>query len=107
MDWMLLPLRRYAEFTGRSRRREYWMYTLLVVLAAIGLSIMDGVLGLMVETVGILSTLFALSMALGLLTEHVQVFRLLRVQPFRAVATWAMFSAAVWLAALAFGAIAG
>ena len=54
-----------------------------------------------------LSTLFALSMALGLLAEHVQVFRLLRVQPFRAVAAWAMFSAAVWLAALTFGAMAG
>jgi uncharacterized membrane protein YhaH (DUF805 family) len=29
MRWMLMPLRRYAEFSGRSRRREYWMYTLL------------------------------------------------------------------------------
>jgi len=29
MDWMLMPLRRYAEFSGRSRRREYWMFALL------------------------------------------------------------------------------
>lgn len=28
MNWMLMPLRRYAEFSGRSRRREYWMFTL-------------------------------------------------------------------------------
>lgn len=54
-----------------------------------------------------LSTLFGLSMALGLLAEHVPLFRLLRVQPFQVVATWVMFSAAVWLAALAFGAMAG
>lgn len=29
MDWMFLPLRRYAEFSGRSRRLEYWMFTLM------------------------------------------------------------------------------
>lgn len=29
MDWMLMPLKRYADFQGRSRRKEYWMFTLL------------------------------------------------------------------------------
>ncbi|HEY1137189.1 MAG TPA: DUF805 domain-containing protein [Xanthomonadaceae bacterium] len=29
MDWMLMPLKRYADFNGRSRRKEYWMFTLL------------------------------------------------------------------------------
>ena len=29
MHWMLMPLRRYAEFSGRSRRKEYWMFALL------------------------------------------------------------------------------
>ncbi|UZK68651.1 DUF805 domain-containing protein [Sphingomonas sp. S1-29] len=40
MHWMLLPLRRYADFKGRSRRREYWMFVLLVmaVVAAAGLA---------------------------------------------------------------------
>ena len=28
MEWMLMPLKRYAEFDGRSRRMEYWMFTL-------------------------------------------------------------------------------
>jgi uncharacterized membrane protein YhaH (DUF805 family) len=32
MKWMLLPLKRYAEFSGRSRRKEYWMFYLGVVL---------------------------------------------------------------------------
>lgn len=39
MEWMLLPLRRYADFQGRSRRLEYWMFTLgaslLLVVAII------------------------------------------------------------------------
>ncbi len=32
MEWMLMPLKRYADFEGRSRRKEYWMFTLLYVL---------------------------------------------------------------------------
>jgi len=30
MNWMLLPLRRYADFSGRSRRLEYWLFTVFV-----------------------------------------------------------------------------
>ncbi|WOE74999.1 DUF805 domain-containing protein [Alterisphingorhabdus coralli] len=28
MEWMILPLKRYADFEGRSRRMEYWMFQL-------------------------------------------------------------------------------
>lgn len=42
MEWMLLPFRRYAEFGGRSRRKEYWMFTLLGVLVAAALRIVFG-----------------------------------------------------------------
>jgi uncharacterized membrane protein YhaH (DUF805 family) len=28
MEFMLLPLKRYADFNGRSRRMEYWMFQL-------------------------------------------------------------------------------
>jgi uncharacterized membrane protein YhaH (DUF805 family) len=46
MDWMLLPLRRYARFSGRARPREYWMFVLFLFLCLVGLSIVEGVLGL-------------------------------------------------------------
>jgi uncharacterized membrane protein YhaH (DUF805 family) len=32
MEWMFMPLRRYAEFSGRSRRMEYWMFALFQFL---------------------------------------------------------------------------
>lgn len=32
MEWMLMPLRRYAEFSGRSRRMEYWMFALFIAI---------------------------------------------------------------------------
>ena len=35
LDWMLMPYRRYADFSGRSRRKEYWMFTLLSVIVSI------------------------------------------------------------------------
>jgi hypothetical protein len=32
MEWMLLPYRRYADFSGRSRRKEYWMFILFTLI---------------------------------------------------------------------------
>lgn len=46
MEWMTLPLKRYADFSGRSRRKEYWMYTLLIVIVAVVVGIVEGITGL-------------------------------------------------------------
>lgn len=35
MDWMLLPLKRYADFSGRSRRLEYWMFNLGITIVMV------------------------------------------------------------------------
>lgn len=32
LGWMIMPLKRYAEFSGRSRRKEYWAFLLLNVI---------------------------------------------------------------------------
>ncbi|MDB5693339.1 MAG: hypothetical protein JWO81_2402 [Alphaproteobacteria bacterium] len=32
MEYMFMPLKRYAEFSGRSRRMEYWMFTLFLIV---------------------------------------------------------------------------
>ncbi len=37
MHWMIEPLRRYADFTGRSRRQEFWMFFLFQTLVVIGI----------------------------------------------------------------------
>lgn len=39
MEWMLMPYRRYADFSGRSCRKEYWMFQLFIVLVAIVLGV--------------------------------------------------------------------
>ena len=45
MDWMLLPLKRYADFQGRSRRMEYWMFTLGIAIVEIVLFALFAMLG--------------------------------------------------------------
>ncbi|HEY5713705.1 MAG TPA: DUF805 domain-containing protein [Allosphingosinicella sp.] len=52
MHWMLMPLRRYADFSGRSRRMEFWMWQLgkviffgvlfILALAMMGPALMSG-----------------------------------------------------------------
>lgn len=32
LEWMIMPLKRYFDFSGRSRRKEYWSFMLLVVI---------------------------------------------------------------------------
>jgi uncharacterized membrane protein YhaH (DUF805 family) len=46
MQWMLMPLRRYAEFSGRSRRKEYWMWLLFYLIVLAIATYLDILLGL-------------------------------------------------------------
>ena len=43
MEWMLMPLKRYADFSGRSRRKEYWMWVLFQVILFTGVTIVGGI----------------------------------------------------------------
>lgn len=67
MDWMLMPLRRYADFSGRSRRKEYWMFALGVmgvVFLVIALALlMSGGLSGMAQTGGFLAGPFMIVFA--------------------------------------------
>jgi uncharacterized membrane protein YhaH (DUF805 family) len=46
MNWYLAVLKKYAVFSGRARRKEYWMYVLFYVIFAVAAIIVDNVLGL-------------------------------------------------------------
>ena len=46
MDLILKPLRHYADFTGRTRRREFWSFFLFVWIMLFVLMYLDTVLGL-------------------------------------------------------------
>ncbi len=52
MDWYLAVLKNYAGFSGRARRKEYWMFVLFNVIFAIVAMILDNVLGIAMEGIG-------------------------------------------------------
>src|SRR5690606_9458415 len=77
LEWMLMPIKRYTDFSGRSRRKEYWMYLLGVIIAAIVLSIIESIVGLsgMVGGVyGPLTTIFLLGIIIPSIAVQVRRF---------------------------------
>jgi len=67
LGWMLFPLKRYAEFDGRSSRREFWMFLLLLNLATLAIAVSGLVVGLEIAF-----ALWALGM-LGILAPYLAV----------------------------------
>ena len=45
MKWFLVAVKKYATFSGRAQRAEYWYYTLFYILIYLGLSAIDSVTG--------------------------------------------------------------
>ena len=45
MSWYLQALKKYAVFSGRSRRMEYWYFVLFNIIVSIVLGVIDGLLG--------------------------------------------------------------
>jgi uncharacterized membrane protein YhaH (DUF805 family) len=72
MEWAILPLRRYAEFKGRSRRKEYWSFVLLTVAVFAALYFLEGLLHLSVRGQGPLTFLFQLAILLPMLAVGVR-----------------------------------
>lgn len=71
MNGYLTTLKKYADFSGRARRTEYWMFLLFNLVIAMLLGVVDYVLG----TPGIIGMIFALailipSIAVGVRRLH-------------------------------------
>ena len=45
MNWYVKALKQYVDFSGRARRREYWMFFLVNLVIVIVLSLVDTMLG--------------------------------------------------------------
>jgi len=58
MNWYLEVLKKYAVFSGRARRKEFWMFALFYVIFAIVAGILDKVL----TGKSILGTIYTLAM---------------------------------------------
>ena len=63
MSWFVEALKKYAVFSGRSRRKEYWYFVLFIIIISTVLNIIDGLIGAYDRSmgVGLLSTIFSLA----------------------------------------------
>ena len=68
MNWYLGCWKKYAEFSGRARRQEFWMFVLFNFLASIAVGIVDGLLG----TTGALGGLYSLAVLIPSLAVAVR-----------------------------------
>ncbi|MRT94576.1 DUF805 domain-containing protein [Ancylomarina sp. 16SWW S1-10-2] len=59
MNWYLAVLKKYAEFNGRARRQEFWMFFLFNLIFGFVAGIVDSILGtyLVVYTIYTLAVL--------------------------------------------------
>ena len=64
IDWATRPLKKYADFSGRAPRAEYWWFYLLIIIGYVIATILDSMLGLgqAVGPYGVLMCVFALAM---------------------------------------------
>src|SRR4051794_12279523 len=72
IDWAKRPLQKYADFTGRAPRAEYWWFTLAVVIMFVVLSIIESIAGLNKMVLGVYGPLTVL-LWLGVLVPSFSV----------------------------------
>ena len=71
MDWMFMPYRRYADFSGRSRRKEYWMFFLFVMIVYAVILIAGGGFGSLEEPGALFSGLTGILFLLFVLVSFI------------------------------------
>jgi uncharacterized membrane protein YhaH (DUF805 family) len=64
MDWFFTVIKKYAVFSGRAGRPEYWYFTLIYLLASVLLTFFDIIAGTYNQKtdIGLLSTIFFLAL---------------------------------------------
>jgi len=74
MNWYLKALKKYAEFSGRAQRKEYWMFLLFYILIYIAFAIIDSVTGTFSTKagMGLLGGLYAIALIIPCITVTVR-----------------------------------
>ena len=74
MSWYLQALKKYAVFSGRSRRMEYWYFVLFNIIVSIVLGTIDALLGTLGSGmgVGLLSGIYGLAILIPSLAVTVR-----------------------------------
>jgi len=60
IDWAKRPIQKYADFSGRAPRAEYWWFVLAMVIVFVALSIVESIVGLNKMILGVYGPLTVL-----------------------------------------------
>ena len=98
MKWFTLAFKKYAQFSGRSHRQEYWMFILFYFIFSVVARLLDGIVGTCYNDVkpwdgGFISTLYSLVILVPSLS--IAVRRLHDIGKSGWVYFWSMFAAFV------------
>jgi uncharacterized membrane protein YhaH (DUF805 family) len=73
LNWFIQALKKYADFKGRARRKEFWMDILFYIIIMVVLGIVDGIIGAsMGGGIGILTLIYLLAMLVPTLAVTVR-----------------------------------
>lgn len=107
MNWYLQALKKYADFSGRARRKEYWFFVLFNIIVSILLAIVDVMFGLHSASmgIGILSGVYSLAVIIPSIAVSVR-----RLHDINRTGWWVLIAFVPfigWLILLIFALIAG
>jgi len=76
MDWFLIALTKYADFSGRARRKEYWMFILCYLIMGGMIAVLLGLASALLRLDDTLTitgvTLFNLAMLMPLISVSIR-----------------------------------
>ncbi|HHW0676688.1 TPA: DUF805 domain-containing protein [Escherichia coli] len=65
MQWYLAVLKNYVGFSGRARRKEYWMFTLINAIVGAIINVIQLILGLAAIVTETIRSLVQINLRIG------------------------------------------
>jgi uncharacterized membrane protein YhaH (DUF805 family) len=75
MDWFIKAMKQYADFNGRARRREFWMFLFVYLLIISGAAIIDNLLEITYGGMFFIGPLYSISAVIMLIPSIALVTR--------------------------------
>lgn len=73
MSWYITVIKKYAVFSGRARRKEYWMFFLFNILISLALGFVLGFIGAIIGVGAQLSNIASVVYSLAIVIPSISV----------------------------------
>jgi uncharacterized membrane protein YhaH (DUF805 family) len=102
MNWYLKVLKQYADFSGRARRKEFWMFALFNLIFMIAAMMLDKMFGFTIGILpyGVLYLMYALALFIPGLAVAVRRLHDIGKSGLMILLVFIPFVGAIWLLVL-------